>query len=93
MAKGMPEGEPIEHKSVSNGVRNAQKSVESRNFETRKNVLKYDDVMNKQRTVVYSERQAVLRRVLISPPTLRSLFTMLLHPYVQGATKGVNVPC
>ena len=56
MAKGMPEGEPIESKSVSKGVRNAQKAVESRNFEIRKNVLKYDDVMNKQRTVIYSER-------------------------------------
>ena len=53
MAKGMPEGEPIESKSVSKGVRNAQKAVESRNFEIRKNVLKYDDVMNKQRTVIY----------------------------------------
>ena len=61
MAKGMPEGEPIESKSVSKGVRNAQKAVESRNFEIRKNVLKYDDVMNKQRTVIYSERQAVLK--------------------------------
>ncbi len=46
MAKGLPEGEPIESKSVSKGVRTAQKSVESRNFEIRKNVLKYDDVMN-----------------------------------------------
>ena len=46
MAKGMPEGEPIEAKSVSKGVRTAQKTVEARNFEIRKNVLKYDDVMN-----------------------------------------------
>jgi preprotein translocase subunit SecA len=61
MAKGMPEGEPIESKSVSKGVRTAQKSVESRNFEIRKNVLKYDDVMNKQRKVIYAERQAVLK--------------------------------
>ena len=61
MAKGMPEGEPIEAKSVSKGVRTAQKAVESRNFEIRKNVLKYDDVMNKQRTVIYAERQAVLK--------------------------------
>jgi preprotein translocase subunit SecA len=61
MAKGMPEGEPIEAKSVSKGVRTAQKAVESRNFEIRKNVLKYDDVMNKQRTVIYCERQAVLK--------------------------------
>ncbi|RFT25033.1 hypothetical protein CG394_01250, partial [Gardnerella vaginalis] len=44
MAKGLPEGEPIESKYVSNGVRTAQKTVEARNFEMRKNVLKYDDV-------------------------------------------------
>ncbi|MDU2403690.1 MAG: preprotein translocase subunit SecA, partial [Bifidobacterium longum] len=56
MAKGMEEGQPIEAKSVTKGVRTAQKAVESRNYEIRKNVLKYDDVMNKQRTVIYSER-------------------------------------
>ena len=60
MAKGMPEGEPIESKAVSKGVRNAQKAVESRNFEIRKNVLKYDDVMNKQREIIYSQRKQVL---------------------------------
>ena len=60
MAKGMPEGEPIESKAVSKGVRNAQKAVESRNFEIRKNVLKYDDVMNKQRQVIYAERNKIL---------------------------------
>ena len=54
MAKGMEEGQPIEAKSVTKGVRTAQKAVESRNYEIRKNVLKYDDVMNKQRTVIYS---------------------------------------
>lgn len=91
MAKGMPEGEPIEHKSVSNGVRNAQKSVESRNFETRKNVLKYDDVMNKQRTVVYSERQAVLQGADISSDIAKFIHDVVAS-YVQGATKGVDVP-
>ncbi|MFC2346604.1 MAG: preprotein translocase subunit SecA, partial [Scardovia wiggsiae] len=48
MRNNMPEGEPLEQKSISRGVRNAQKSVEARNYEMRKNVLKYDDVMNKQ---------------------------------------------
>lgn len=61
MAKNLPEGEPIESKYVSKGVRNAQKARESQNFEIRKNVLKYDDVMNKQRTVVYQERQDILQ--------------------------------
>ena len=60
MAKGMPEGEPIEAKSVSKGVRTAQKTVEARNFEIRKNVLKYDDVMNTQRKVIYEQRRKVL---------------------------------
>ena len=61
MARNLPEGEPIESKYVSRGVRNAQKARESQNFEIRKNVLKYDDVMNKQRTVVYQERQDILQ--------------------------------
>ena len=61
MARNLPKGEPIESKYVSKGVRNAQKARESQNFEIRKNVLKYDDVMNKQRTVVYQERQDILQ--------------------------------
>ncbi|WP_374220038.1 preprotein translocase subunit SecA [Alloscardovia macacae] len=91
MATGMPEGEPIEAKSVSNGVRTAQKSVESRNFETRKNVLKYDDVMNKQRTVVYAERQAVLKGADISEDVQKFIYDVV-DSYVQGATKGVDAP-
>ena len=61
MRSSLPEGEPIVSKQVTKGVRNAQKAVESRNYEIRKNVLKYDDVMNKQRTVIYKERQKVLK--------------------------------
>ncbi|WP_240680299.1 preprotein translocase subunit SecA [Alloscardovia theropitheci] len=91
MAAGYPEGEPIEARSVSNGVRTAQKSVESRNFETRKNVLKYDDVMNKQRTVVYSERQAVLKGADISDDVKRFIHDVV-NSYVAGATKGVDSP-
>uniref|UniRef100_UPI00404A41C2 preprotein translocase subunit SecA n=1 Tax=Candidatus Nanopelagicus sp. TaxID=2518620 RepID=UPI00404A41C2 len=55
-AAGMPEETPLESKIVSNAIKSAQTQVESLNFEMRKNVLKYDDVMNKQREVVYSER-------------------------------------
>ena len=61
MVRNLPQGEPIESKYVSKGVRNAQKARESQNFGIRKNVLKYDDVMNKQRTVVYQERQDILQ--------------------------------
>ena len=57
---GIPEDEPIESKMVSNAIRSAQTQVEAQNFEMRKNVLKYDDVMNRQRQVVYGERGLVL---------------------------------
>ncbi|MEY4967720.1 MAG: hypothetical protein RIQ73_419 [Actinomycetota bacterium] len=59
-AAGIPEDEPIESKMVSNAIRSAQTQVEAQNFEMRKNVLKYDDVMNRQRQVIYGERRMVL---------------------------------
>ena len=59
-AAGIPEDVPIESKMVSNAIKSAQTQVESQNFEIRKNVLKYDDVMNRQRQVVYGERRSVL---------------------------------
>lgn len=59
-AAGIPEDEPIESKMVSNAIRSAQTQVEAQNFEMRKNVLKYDDVMNRQRQVIYGERGLVL---------------------------------
>nr|WP_236023611.1 preprotein translocase subunit SecA [Bifidobacterium miconis] len=91
MAKGMPEGEPIESKSVSKGVRTAQKAVESRNFEIRKNVLKYDDVMNKQRTVIYSERQAVLQGEDIHEDIER-FFADTVESYIKGANNSSEKP-
>ncbi|WP_288273605.1 preprotein translocase subunit SecA [uncultured Bifidobacterium sp.] len=91
MAKGMPEGEPIESKAVSKGVRNAQKAVESRNYEIRKNVLKYDDVMNKQRTVIYSERQAVLKGEDIHEDIERFIKDTVTS-YVTGAKRGSDKP-
>ena len=59
-AAGLPEEAPIESKMVSNAIRSAQTQVEAQNFEIRKNVLKYDDVMNRQRGVIYGERRLVL---------------------------------
>ena len=56
----MPEDEPLEHKLLSKSIENAQKKVEGNNFGIRKHVLKYDDVMNKQREVIYGERRKVL---------------------------------
>ncbi len=57
---GAAEDMPIESKTISKAVENAQKKVEGRNFSIRKNVLQYDDVMNVQRTVIYDERRSVL---------------------------------
>ena len=59
-AMNIDENTPIDAKILSNAVENAQKSVESRNFRARKNVLEYDDVMNIQREVIYAQRQKVL---------------------------------
>nr|WP_202387852.1 preprotein translocase subunit SecA [Nocardioides flavescens] len=56
----IPDDVPIENKRVTNAIANAQGQVESQNFESRKNVLKYDDVMDRQRKVIYSERREVL---------------------------------
>ncbi|MBW3602532.1 MAG: preprotein translocase subunit SecA [Actinobacteria bacterium] len=56
----LPEDLPIEHRMVSRAVARAQSQVEARNFEIRKNVLKYDDVMNKQRQIIYAQRSVVL---------------------------------
>jgi preprotein translocase subunit SecA len=55
-----PDDVPIEHRMVSRAIETAQKQVEAQNFEVRKNLLKYDDVMNKQREVVYDERSGFL---------------------------------
>jgi len=57
---GMEEGEPIEHKLVTRAIGTAQKRVETRNFEIRKHLLEYDDVMNKQREIVYGIRRQCL---------------------------------
>ena len=57
---GMEEGVPIEHKLISRAIENAQKKVEGHNFDIRKHLLEYDDVMNKQREVIYEQRREVL---------------------------------
>ncbi len=59
-ALGLEEDQPIEAKILSNSIENAQKTLESRNFDSRKHVLQYDEVMNEQRKIIYSQRQKVL---------------------------------
>ncbi len=58
---GMEEGVPIEHGLVTRAIENAQKKVEAHNFDIRKHLLEYDDVMNKQREVIYNQRREVLK--------------------------------
>jgi preprotein translocase subunit SecA len=65
---GMEEGEPIEHPLINKAVENAQKKVEAHNFDIRKHLLEYDDVMNRQRTVIYD-----MRRELFQSENLRDL--------------------
>ena len=57
---GMEDGQPIEHRMVSNAIERAQKRVEGHNFDIRKHLLEYDDVMNKQREVIYNQRREIL---------------------------------
>jgi preprotein translocase subunit SecA len=64
---GMDEDEPIEHKMISNAIENAQKKVEGHNFDIRKHLLEYDDVMNKQREVIYQQRREALASEDIKP--------------------------
>ncbi|MCX5848235.1 MAG: preprotein translocase subunit SecA [Deltaproteobacteria bacterium] len=58
---GIEEDQPIEHKYISRAIENAQKRVEGQNFDIRKHLLDYDDVMNRQRKVIYEQRKKVLR--------------------------------
>ncbi len=58
---GMEEGQPIEHRMISKAIENAQKRVEGQNFDIRKHLLEYDDVMNRQRQVIYEQRKKVLK--------------------------------
>ena len=84
-AAGLPEDMPIESKMVSNAIRSAQTQVESLNFEMRKNVLKYDDVMNRQREVIYGERREVLEGRDIKDQ-VQEFLVETVSAYVAGAT-------
>lgn len=82
---GIADDVPIESKMVSNAIRSSQTQVEALNFDMRKNVLKYDDVMNRQREVIYGERREVLEGADIAPQVQRFM-EETLTAYVQGAT-------
>ena len=72
---GMEEDEPIEHKIITNSIEHAQKKVEARNFDIRKHVLEYDDVMNQQREVMYGER----RKILMGENLKDNILSMVNH--------------
>ena len=81
----MPDDVPIEHSFVSKAIKSAQTQVEQQNFEIRKNVLKYDEVMNKQRTVIYEERRRVLDGEDLHLQ-VQNMITDVITAYVDGAT-------
>ncbi|GGK05778.1 protein translocase subunit SecA [Pilimelia anulata] len=81
----VPEDVPIESKMVSKQIKNAQTQIEAQNAEIRKNVLKYDEVMNKQRVVIYEERRRVLNGEDMHDQ-VRPMIDDLVTAYVTGAT-------
>lgn len=81
----VPDDVPIESKTVTNSIKGAQVQVENQNFEMRKNVLKYDEVMNEQRKVIYSERREILESADISR-YIQNMIEETVSAYVDGAT-------
>ncbi|HEY5518802.1 MAG TPA: preprotein translocase subunit SecA, partial [Cellulomonas sp.] len=82
---GFPDDLPLESKIVTRGIASAQSQVEGRNFEIRKNVLKYDDVLSRQRSVIYSERRRVLEGEDMADQ-IQHFTADVLTAYVEGAT-------
>ena len=83
----VPDDVPIENKRVTGAIANAQGQIESQNFESRKNVLKYDDVMDRQRHVIYGERREVLEGADLEEQ-MRGFVDDVIEGYVIGATEG-----
>ncbi len=86
----VPEDEPIEHRMVSRAIEKSQKKVEAQNFDIRKHLLEYDDVMNKQRNIVYSLRREVFKSESLDQPykeLLGDLSTEILDLYVPEDAK------
>ncbi|MCL8251783.1 preprotein translocase subunit SecA [Aeromicrobium fastidiosum] len=83
----IPDDVPIENKRVTGAIASAQAQVEAQNFDTRKNILKYDDVMSRQREVIYTERREVLEGKDMSE-WVRTRISEVTGAYVAGATEG-----
>lgn len=82
-ALGMEKGEAIEHRMVSNAIEKAQRKVEGRNFDIRKQLLEFDDVSNDQRQVIYSQRNEILES-----ESIREVITNIRHDVVSDAVSG-----
>ena len=87
LALNVPDDQPIENKSVTKSIASAQSQVEALNFESRKNVLKYDDVMSRQREVIYGERREVLEGADLHDQ-VRTMIDEFVTTYVTAATDG-----
>jgi preprotein translocase subunit SecA len=85
MSRNEDDTVPLENKVVTKAIASAQAQVEAQNFETRKNILKYDDVMNRQRHVVYDERRRVLEGADLHSQ-VQDMLDETIQGYVQGAT-------
>ena len=83
----IPDDVPIENKRVTGAIANAQGQIESQNFESRKNVLKYDDVMDRQRHVIYDERRRVLEGADLKDQ-ISTFVDDVVTGFVTGATQG-----
>jgi preprotein translocase subunit SecA len=85
----LPEDVPITHRLVTRAIANAQRQVESQNFERRKNVLKYDEVMNRQREVIYDTRRRILEGEDLSEQTRTFLTDVVSGVFAEYAPLGV----
>ncbi len=84
---GMEEGEPIEHRLITRSIANAQSKVEGRNFDMRKHLLEYDDVMNQQREIIYGRRREIL-----SSPTLKNEVLDMVDQVAESIAAEVAQP-
>ncbi|MBT4936844.1 preprotein translocase subunit SecA [Candidatus Peregrinibacteria bacterium] len=86
---GLPDDMPIENKMISNAIESAQKKVEVRNFEIRKHILQYDDVMNKHREIIYEKRNSLLSNENVHEDIL-ALIKKFIPQVVQSHTEGIR---
>lgn len=86
---GLRDGEAIEHRWISRAIENAQRKVEGRNFDIRKNLLEYDDVANEQRTIIYKQRDAILNSDDLSDSVKairQDVVQQIVHSYMPPGT-------